>query len=373
MRFYDLFGGIGGFRLGLQKAGELVEATTSVEPEEASEVSKGKRGRRQRSDGCFECVGYCDWDKFAVECYNENFKESHEPNDATKIDPAKLPDFDLLCAGFPCQSFSLAGKRKGFQDIRGTLFYEIVRIAEAKKPRLLLLENVKGLLSNDSGRSFYAILVSLEKLGYRLEWEVLNSKNFGVPQNRERVFIVGSLGDGSAGQVFPLGQGLKVLGTEDEGEQGGGAGVCSALDSGCGRLRGQGENYVKERGEPRIMNVPHGFNEGWVKRYPNLRAEGDSAHNELLIFDAQNKKFVDNSPSLLSGGLSHFSNFSPIVVSKQKTIRRLTPVECERLQGFPDGWTGMLSDTQRYKTLGNAVTTNVVQAIGEQIMLGDGD
>ena len=153
----------------------------------------------------FSCVGYCDINKYAVQCYNENFGENHKPTDVTTIDWSKEPDFDLLCAGFPCQSFSIAGKRLGFDDTRGTMFFEIARCVREKQPRLLLLENVKGLLSHDQGKTFATILSTLDELGYDAEWQVLNSKDYGVPQNRERVFIVGHLRGQGGGKVFPVG------------------------------------------------------------------------------------------------------------------------------------------------------------------------
>lgn len=158
-----MFSGIGGFELGFEKTA----------PER------------------FECVGYSEIDKHAIRVYSHHWPRHRNYGDAFKINPSELPDFDLLVGGFPCQSFSIAGKRRGFEDTRGTLFYEICRIAKAKRPRLLLLENVKGLLNHDGGKTFAVILLALDELGYDVEWAVLNSKHFGVPQNRERVFIYG--------------------------------------------------------------------------------------------------------------------------------------------------------------------------------------
>ena len=158
-----MFAGIGGFRAGLTCAGG------------------------------FQCVGHCEIDKYADASYraihNIGKEERYYP-DAREIDPSDLPDFDLLCGGFPCQAFSLAGRRKGFEDARGTLFFEIARLAQAKRPSYLLLENVPGLLSHDGGRTFSAILAALNDLGYFVEWTVLNSKHFGVPQSRRRLFII---------------------------------------------------------------------------------------------------------------------------------------------------------------------------------------
>ena len=172
-----MFAGIGGFRTGLTRAGG------------------------------FRCVGHCEIDKYANASYEaiyEPGKEERYYPDATKIDPADLPDFDLLCGGFPCQAFSIAGRRKGFDDTRGTLFFEIARLVKSKRPSYLLLENVPGLLSHDKGRTFSVILATLNDLGYRVEWMVLNSKHFGVPQSRRRLLLICYLDPRCAGKIFPI-------------------------------------------------------------------------------------------------------------------------------------------------------------------------
>lgn len=176
IRYFDMFAGVGGFRTGLTRAGG------------------------------FTCIGHCEIDKYA----NNSYRAAHSPHesevyypDAREIDEASMPGFDLLCAGFPCQSFSIAGKRKGFDDTRGTLFFEIARILRHKKPPYFLLENVPGLLSHDQGRTFAVILDTLCELGYSVEWTVYNSAAFGVPQSRRRVFIVGYLNPECAGKILP--------------------------------------------------------------------------------------------------------------------------------------------------------------------------
>ena len=173
-----MFAGIGGFRSGLETL-----------------------------DG-FECVGYCEIDRYARQAYEAMYNTGGEIyfDDARKIIPEQLPDFDLITGGFPCQSFSIAGARKGFDDTRGTLFFEIARIAAVKKPKYLFLENVPGLLNHDSGRTFETILRTLDELGYDVCWQVLNSKNFGVPQSRNRVFIIGYLRGQCAGEVLSFTQ-----------------------------------------------------------------------------------------------------------------------------------------------------------------------
>lgn len=177
IRFFDMFAGIGGFRSGLAAVGG------------------------------FQCIGHCEIDKYANQAYNAIYEPKGELyfEDARTIDPNDLPNLDLICAGFPCQSFSVAGKRLGFaDDTRGTLFFEIARIAEAKRPPFLLMENVPGLLSHDAGRTFKTILSTLIELGYGVEWCVHNSANFGVPQQRRRLYIVASLGGRGTGEIFPL-------------------------------------------------------------------------------------------------------------------------------------------------------------------------
>ena len=168
-----MFSGIGGFERGIEQSGVDME-----------------------------CIGYSEIDKYARSIYERHYPNHINWGDATEIDPRELPDFDFLVGGFPCQAFSLAGKRKGFDDTRGTLFFEIARILREKRPRYFLLENVKGLLSHDKGQTFKTILGILSELGYDVEWEVLNSKNFGVPQNRERIFIKGYFRAECGGEIL---------------------------------------------------------------------------------------------------------------------------------------------------------------------------
>lgn len=177
IRYFDMFAGVGGFRAGLDLAGG------------------------------FACVGHCEIDKYADASYRAIHNIGEEEKyyrDAREIDPDDMPAFDLLCGGFPCQSFSNAGKRLGLDDARGTLFFELARVAQRRKPSYLLFENVPGLLSHDKGRTFSAILATLHDMGYGVEWAVLNSKHFGVPQSRKRVFIIGYLDQRCAGKILPV-------------------------------------------------------------------------------------------------------------------------------------------------------------------------
>lgn len=178
IKFFDMFAGIGGFRSGLEAIGG------------------------------FECVGYCEIDKYAKQAYEAIYDTGGELyfDDARKIVPEQLPDFDLITGGFPCQSFSIAGARKGFDDTRGTLFFEIARIVAVKKPKYIFLENVPGLLNHNQGRTFETIIHTLDELGDDVCWQVLNSKNFGVPQSRNRVYIIEYNRGKCAGEVLSFTQ-----------------------------------------------------------------------------------------------------------------------------------------------------------------------
>ncbi len=351
IRYIELFAGIGGFRYGLEKArdkdnhkGENREGEARLQPNRNGTRNKRnngntRRGLQQIDNRYFQCVWANEIDKYACQIYRKQFGEGELYEGDIRTIPAKsIPDFDLLTAGFPCQSFSIAGKRKGFGDTCGTLFFEICRIVEAKKPNLLLLENVKGLLNHDKGNTFRVILNSLSELGYDCEWEVLNSKNFGVPQNRERVFIVGHLRGTGRQKVFPIGEG--------------------------------NQTFVKMRESSR-------------REQPKTTVSGcigmkqDREHNTYIIqreqFDVSGKGYASQQDRVYKpeGIMCCLPNAHPdnkLNIFQGKRIRRLTPTECERLQGFPDGWTEGISDSQRYKCLGNAVTTNVITEIGKKIL-----
>ncbi len=343
MKYIDLFAGIGGFRYGLERA------NWEQKPDEKSLLSNrnkpnNKRStRNKRKQNTYTCVYSNEWDKYASQIYKKHYGEI-DTTDITKVKAKDIPDHDLLCAGFPCQSFSIAGKRKGFEDTRGTLFFEIARIAKYKRPRYLLLENVKGLLSHDKGKTFQTILGVLSDMGYRVEWQILNSKHFGVPQNRERVFIIGHLGKESGRKIFPIG-GEDRKNVQQGGKKPESRSWVSTLDSRYGE-RWSTETYVREN---KII--------AWSK--------SKGTHKGKTRDEQRIKTNEFNTLSTGSGGSSASSqNF----VGENTRIRRLTPTECERLQGFPDGWTEGLSDTQRYKCLGNAVTTNVISSIGEKLL-----
>lgn len=363
VKYFSMFSGIGGFELGIERAfsiwnGEATTArpATSEQGMESTTAGKGSNGSKPsntsaREPGEVLCIGYSEIDKYAISVYERNFRGHTNYGDATRIDPARLPEFDLLVGGFPCQAFSVAGKRKGFDEARGTLFFDIARILRDKAPRHLVLENVKGLLSHDSGRTFQTILGILTDMGYCVEWQVLNSKDFGVPQNRERIYIVGHLGGGCRGQVFPL-----TRAGESHPEEG----------------RPEGQTARTLRSHQGGIDIDDQLVVQVVKRQRNefgkaIRREYEAGITNARLKDMRHWQAVDQPHSNTLTGVQ-IDN----LITAASRIRRLTPRECERLQGFPDDWTrysseAEVSDTQRYKMCGNAVTVNVVEKIMENM------
>lgn len=363
IRFFDMFAGIGGFRAGLERAGG------------------------------YTCIGHCEIDKHADKAYRSvyNIKESEVfYEDATRIDPDTMPEFDLLCAGFPCQSFSIAGKRKGFLDPRGTMFFEIARVARARRPSYLLLENVPGLLSHDGGRTFAAILDTLCHLGYSVEWQVLNSKDFGVPQSRRRVYIVGYLDPRCAGKVLPVRETdpktlmLLLDGRQDSrvydpagvsrtllAKSGGAGGKTGLYAVGFDRKHGITKEldtaYTLTAGDYRGLNRNHTQNAVLM-----IKEATKSGGKEARPGDSIDLSYADTNTRRGRVGrhIAHTLNTggSQGVLTAGGRIRRLMPRECFRLQGFDEAQIDKLlsvdSDAQAYKQAGNAVTVNVVHALG---------
>jgi len=360
MKYLSTFSGIGGFELGIQLAYDLVnrhkEQGGAKMVLECEHLPTGEHVERTPT-----CIGYSEIDKYASQIYQSHFP-THKPyGDITTIIAEDLPDFDLLVGGFPCQSFSIAGKRGGFNDTRGTMFFELARILRAKQPRLFVFENVKGLLSHDGGRTFATIIQTLDELGYDCQWQVLNSKNHGVPQNRERVFIIGHLRGTRRPEVFPFGdnpeavaqlsgQHSNTLTTRYYGGQANGTSVTESKQHAQEIIQLNQPKHLNDRvygtgGLSPTLNTMQGGN-----RQPFIQ------NPKMMNY----KKDYENSVAITATSYKE-----PPVVN---AIRRLTPTECERLQGFPDGWTEGVSDTQRYKTLGNAVTVNVIRDIFERIL-----
>ncbi|AQP59579.1 DNA cytosine methyltransferase [Listeria monocytogenes] len=355
MNFLDLFAGIGGFRLGMERAGH-------------------------------KCVGYVEIDKYARKSYQaiHDTKGEFEGHDITAITDdivRSIGSVDIICGGFPCQAFSIAGKRRGFEDTRGTLFFEIARFASILRPRIIFLENVKGLLSHNNGDTFETILGALDEIGYNVEWQVFNSKYFGVPQNRERVFIVGHLRGTCGRKIFPFGGNdtavnnkriekignIRKKGKSQSGDVVSVNGLAPTLCSTttqkdplkvivAGNLQGSHEQNSRvydtegvsptlttmQGGgqEPKIIQKPRGYNKGGVHEYSPTVSANSWQENNLLQ----------------EGGFR---------------IRKLTPRECWRLQGFPD-WAfdraaEINSNSQLYKQAGNSVTVNVIEAIAKKL------
>jgi len=369
IRFIDLFSGIGGFRLGFERANKVSQYSELWIGDKERRPSQHLEGRgisERSSSISYKCVWSCDWNKYANEVYTRHFgEENHHSGDIKRVNTKDIPDFDLLCSGFPCQAFSMAGKRKGFRDTRGTLFFEICRIAEAKRPDWLLLENVRGLLSHNEGLTFQIILESLEELGYWIEWQVLNSKYFGVPQNRERVFIIGHSRGTSSKPIFPITENGEVSHSSEEQKTAGsltGGGHSGGLHSDMTILGMTLANTSRyNQGYNRTPAQSEGIS--WA-----LNAAGDQGvailadRTRTLAGKGRNLE----SPKPITNALSSVNKDNPLL--KNTKIRRLTPIECERLQGFPDGWTEGISDTQRYRVLGNAVTVNVTDFLGKLLM-----
>ncbi len=325
MKYLSLFSGIGGFEIGIQNA----IPTTKRKKQRRTTNHLPSNGQEQLGA---QCVGYSEIDKYAIQIYQKHFPNHKNYGDITKIITSELPDFDLLVGGFPCQAFSIAGKRRGFDDTRGTLFFDVARILKEKRPRNFVLENVKGLLSHDNGRTFKVIISTLAELGYCVEWQVLNAKNFGVPQNRERVFIVGHLGGIPERKVFPIGENGEKSNAE-----------VSLVSRGISvkqstRAKSNTKGELLQDGQDRPI---HQLNQ---PKHSNDRIYGTGGVSPTL--------------NTAQGG-----NRQPFILEDGMQIRRLTPLECERLMGYPDKWTEGVSDTQRYKTLGNGIVSNVVEEV----------
>ena len=367
IRYLDLFSGIGGFREGLTRAGG------------------------------FTCMGHCEIDKFADKSYRALFDTEGEwfCSDIQKADPDEIPAFDLLCAGFPCQPFSIAGNLGGFSDPRGTLFFEIARLAAARKPAYLLLENVPNLLSHDGGRTFASILHALDRLGYGVEWQVLNSSDFGVPQSRKRLYLIGYLDERCRGKVFPF---TETAGTSPvqirRGSQGkriySPEGVSCTLTAQAGGMGGKTGLYAQ--GLPIRSNTKAGYKTAYPGdsvrlSYPTTdkkrgRVGRQIAHTLTTSADQgvlccvdlnENPEFTGYSRCITtnqsSGIHTHRREISGVWDGMR--IRRLTPRECLRLQGWTDDRINLIlpiqSDAQLYKQAGNGVTVNVVEAIGKRL------
>ncbi|ENQ3107297.1 DNA (cytosine-5-)-methyltransferase [Bacillus cereus] len=330
LKFIDLFAGIGGFRT----AGE---------------------------ENGMECVFSSEIDKFACEVYKNNFGEMPQ-GDITKIDAKDIPNFDVLFAGFPCQPFSYAGQLQGFEDeIRGTLFFDIVRILKEKKPQMFLLENVKGLKSHEKGKTLETILERLDQLGYHVHWTILNSLHFGVPQSRERWYCVGFKKDIAFEFPKPTNKNVTLRDIIDWNEN---------------------NNSLLKLSEFEMSRINHHFNSCPIDSPNQIRVEHDNSK-----YDPDTKKGKYGIFSYLKPDKTlrfhvgdfaktqiqeayycNLDSFTPSIIAARAPKlwdlgRHLSDRECARLQGFPEDFKLANSSVQAKKQLGNSVTVPVISKI----------
>lgn len=320
----DLFAGIGGIRKGFENA----------------------------FDDNISTVFVSEWDKYAQQTYALNFNDDFEiSGDITKINEKDIPEFDICLAGFPCQAFSLAGKRMGFDDdykglCRGTLFQDVVRICEYHKPSVIFCENVKGLAIHDKGRTFKVIKRAFEQIGYTVYDEILNSKDFGVPQNRERIYIVAFRNDiDSSDFTFPK--------------------------------QTNSDTCIRDIMEEQEVSVKYYLSTVYVDTLKKHKARHQSKGNG---FGYEIRDLDGKAGAIVCGGMGRernliidkrLTNFVPVTHIKgevnREGIRKMTPREWSRLQGFPEDFKLQLADTHLYKQLGNSVTVTVIEEIAKEI------
>lgn len=391
MKFLDLFAGIGGFRLGMESAGH-------------------------------ECVGFCEIDKFARTSYKaiHNTEGEVEMHDITTVSDEfirGIGSVDVICGGFPCQAFSIAGKRKGFEDTRGTLFFEIARFASILRPRYLFLENVKGLLNHEGGATFETILRALDELGYDVEWQVLNSKDY-VPQNRERVFIIGHLRGERTRKIFPFSGNdeqinpkyrikkignIRKKGLSQSGDvvsiEGIAPTMCSTttqkdptkivvpvLTPDRIEKRQNGRRFKEDGDEMFTLTAQDRHGIMVAGKLPGNHDQNSRVYNpngiaptlSTMQGGGQEPKIIQKPRGYNEGGiheiaptLSSNSWHENNILENGFQIRKLTPRECWRLQGFPD-WAfdrakQVNSDSQLYKQAGNSVTVPVIADIAKRL------
>lgn len=365
----------------------------------------------------YECVGISEIDKYAIQCYNQNFPNIKNYGDITKINEKELPDFDLFVGGFPCQSFSIAGQRKGFEDTRGTLIFDVLRICKEKQPKWIVLENVKGLVNHNKGNTLKVILDSLKEIGYQVIWKILNTKKLGIPQNRERIFIVCFRNDiyKPLEFQFPSEEPLKLL-------------LKDILEDEVEAKYYLKPEQVRKLLSPELWNISSFRKRNIVKNNIVQTLQSAMSHGNTIpcidvkdLIGLKNRNFSSSakvldtesiSPTLQAcmgnGGnqvnyvvscalrsyprtnnperdkeIGRFQNleigkeFSNTISSVQKDslitnssfIRKLTPKECFRLQGFLNDEINLdgLSDTQKYRLAGNGISINVTEKLFKRL------
>ena len=319
LKFIDLFAGIGGFRIAFEPTG-------------------------------YECVYSCEIDQKCQEVYFNNFAEK-PANDITKIDINNIPDFDVLTAGFPCQPFSICGKRQGFQDTRGTLFFRVCEIIKAKNPPVIMLENVKYLLHHDKGKTLEVILYSLKDLGYKVNYQLLNSKDFGVPQNRERVIIIATKNHKfnfkKLRKIYPIPKLKNFLCKFGDFEY---------LDSAIYTLIDEPKQQ-----QSGLIFVGYRNNKSiWKKGVrPNTHHLSRVHHQPNRIYSVEG--IHPTIPSQETSG--RFFIYFP----QENAVRKLTIKECYRIMGFPADFKIHENLGESYKQVGNSVCIPMVSEIAHQL------
>jgi len=310
LKFIDLFAGIGGFHMALESQGA-------------------------------SCVFSSEWDKHAQVTYKSNF--GYTPSgDITEIKEEDIPSHDILCAGFPCQAFSISGKQKGFEDTRGTLFFDVARIARFHRPKVLFLENVKNFIRHDKGQTLKTVLNTLNEIGYDSHYEVLKSSNFGVPQARERVYIVAIRKDLNSSESFKFPIGCKSVTTVKE-----------ILEE-----KPISKEFYIERSDISFHrdedDIKSPYSPSQVGKI-NKGGQGEriySIHTVGITLSAH-------------GGGAAAKTGTYLVDGK---VRKLTPKECLRMQGFPDNFKLPQRKNMAYKQLGNSVSVPVIRSIFKEIL-----
>ena len=311
-RTVSLFSGIGGLDLGFIKQG-------------------------------FNIIWANDFDKYAVESYKANIDSNIVYGDLNNY-LEDIPEHDILLAGFPCQPFSLMGKQQGFTDERGTLFFTIERILKKHKPKVIVLENVKNLLTHDRGKTINKMLEILEdKLNYKVYYDVLNTSDYGLPQTRRRVFIVGFLieefGEELNTFTFPSPEKLNET-------------VFDLLDENVDK-----KYFLSNKILPTILS--NGSKNYYSKSEINLKIAKPLTATMHKMHRANQDNYYED--------IINRNKFEDTVEKRISTIRRLTPNECRKLQGFPNNWKNVVSDTQLYRQFGNAVSVNVSERLADQV------
>lgn len=369
IRYFEVFAGIGAFRSAFEKVGG------------------------------FECVGWCEIDKFAQKAYRALYDTGGEAfyEDITKIDYGSMPDFDMLVGGPCCQSFSVAGRRRAFEDDRGNLFFDYIKILEVRQPKYFIAENVPNLLGISQGECFRIILEKISELGYSMCWRVLNSAGFGIPQSRRRLFLVGYLGDRCPTEILSFGRGDEENGRERKPEQliGGSQGsrvystngTAVTQCSGSGGRGGKTGLYLIDYNEnPQITDMARCITARQNSGMSHHKGEHSAVFCEYMADSEAPRAILNPFKETTRQNGRRIKNpdepmFTITVTDRHGVvhrgrIRRLMPVECWRLQGFEKAQfekvaaTGM-SDAQLYKQAGNSITVAVVEAIAKNLIKFD--